>query len=41
MHTVLKPNFFCVPQLGQIMLLGNRASFFTAASASIVVILFI
>jgi len=33
MHTVPKPNFLQAPQLGQTVLPGNRASFFTACSA--------
>jgi len=36
MQTVLKPNFLRVKQFGQIMLPSDRASFFTADSASIV-----
>lgn len=34
MQTVPKPNFFVAPQFGQTVLPGNRASFFTAASAT-------
>ena len=32
-HTVPKPNFFVVPQFGQTVFPGKRASFLTACSA--------